>query len=101
MPECLAKEKLQQLLAQSPDNLIIIDVRTPEEYVTSHIPIAVNIPIHDLEKRTKEFKRDTIMVTVCGKGGGRSAKASEFLKEMGFNRSYFLSGGTFGWLGIL
>lgn len=73
-------------------------MRTPEEYATSHIPNAINIPIHELEKRSKEFDSNAIIITACGKGGGRSAKAAGFLKEIGFNRSFFLCGGTFGWL---
>lgn len=85
------------MLTQSPNNLIIIDVRNPEEYAGNHISNAINIPLYDLEKRYKELKQDAIIITACGKGGGRSAQAAAFLKEQGYTKSSFLCGGTVDW----
>jgi len=84
-------------LALSPERVIIIDVRNPEEYAVGHIPNAVNIPLSELQNRYKEFEKDAIIITACGKGGGRSAQASALLKEKGFPNSSFLCGGTLGW----
>ena len=81
----------------SPDRFIIIDVRSKEEYAEKHIPGAINIPLGDLESRSKELSKQTLLITTCGKGGGRSAQAAEKLKQWGFIKAIFLCGGTFGW----
>jgi rhodanese-related sulfurtransferase len=88
---------LQQLILQSPELLTIIDVRNPEEYAERHIPVAINIPLDELESRSNELPRQSVIVTVCGKGGGRSAQAAEVLQRMGFSNANFLCSGTFGW----
>lgn len=94
---CIAVEKLQQLLRQSTDAIIIIDVRNPEEYAEKHIPGAINIPLSKLESGIMELSKQTTIITACGKGGGRSAQAAQLLKQFGFIKANFLCGGTFGW----
>ena len=42
--------------------------------------------------------RDHLIVTVCGKGGGRSEGAARRLAESGTAEVGFLEGGTLGWL---
>ena len=49
-----------------------------------------------IEMVNELFDKSDIVVTVCGKGGGRSAEASDRLKVFGFKNSYWLCGGTFG-----
>ena len=88
---------LQQLLKQSPDQLTIIDVRNPEEYADKHIPDAINIPLDELASRLNELSKQSLIITACGKGGGRSAQAAEHLQQIGFTNATFLCGGTFGW----
>jgi rhodanese-related sulfurtransferase len=85
------------LIKQSPDQIAIIDVRSPEEYVEKHIPGAVNIPLDELEGRSNELSKQAIVITACGKGGGRSAQAAELLNQLAFIKAKFLCGGTFGW----
>jgi rhodanese-related sulfurtransferase len=43
------------------------------------------------------FDKDDVIVTACGKGGGRSTVGSDKFKELGFKNAYWLCGGTFGW----
>lgn len=95
--ECFALAALHQLMQQSPDQLTIIDVRSPEEYAEKHIPGAINIPLSELESRLKELSNQVMIITACGKGGGRSAQAAALLQQMGFSNANYLCGGTFGW----
>lgn len=88
---------MKQLIKQSPDQLTIIDVRSPEEFAEKHIPGAINIPLSELEIRSSELSRQTTIITACGKGGGRSAQGAELLKQLGFSKANYLCGGTFGW----
>ena len=95
--ECFALVELQALLKQSTERFMIIDVRNPDEYAEKHIPGAINIPLDELESRSIELSRGAMIITVCGKGGGRSAQAAERLQQIGFTNAAFLCGGTFGW----
>lgn len=69
--KCFAREALKQLLNDATVQLIIADVRSPEEFAGKHIPGAVNIPLSELETRFTELSKTITIVTVCGKGGGR------------------------------
>jgi rhodanese-related sulfurtransferase len=94
---CFAIEQLQQLIKESPEQVTIIDVRSPEEFAEKHIPGAINIPLGELKSRSGELSKQAIIITACGKGGGRSAQAAELLKQSGFSKANYLCGGTLGW----
>lgn len=77
---------------------IIVDVRTPEEFATGHLPDAKNIPLAELSKRMTElekFKTRTIVV-VCQKGS-RSASAVAQLIKAGYTEATSLEGGIDEW----
>ena len=110
-----AKEAYEKWQAQ-PDKVIIIDVRTPEEYIfVGHpamawkIPVAVQSYEWDAEKKQFPFKPladfaarmstvakpdDTIMV-MC-RSGGRSAIAANMLAKAGFKQVYNVIDGMEG-----
>ncbi len=76
---------------------VILDVRLPDEYDASHVDGAINIPLDALVEQAKSFQRKQPIVTVCGKGGGRSEKAAEILRGLGFVSVRSLCGGTLAW----
>lgn len=45
--------------------VVVLDVRPPEEFAAGHLPGAVNIPIHELEKRLKELPRRREVIAYC------------------------------------
>ncbi len=94
--ECITPGEVKSR-EQSGETIQIIDVRSPDEFEERHIPGAVNLPLDGLEQAAAEFDKNTLFVTACGKGGGRSAGGAELLQKLGF-RSAWLCGGTFGWL---
>src|SRR5437773_1174715 len=56
----------RELLARARRGLVtVLDVRPPEEYAAGHLPGAVNIPIHELEKRLKELPKRREIVAYC------------------------------------
>ena len=95
--ECLTLSEMKALIHPSSENIILMDVRNPEEFVEKHIPGFINIPLPELENHLTEWSSKNTLVTICGKGGGRSASAAEILKSSGFLNSFYLCGGTFGW----
>ena len=43
----------------------VLDVRPPEEFAAGHVPGAVNIPIHELERRLAELPKRKEVVAYC------------------------------------
>ena len=74
------------------DNLLIVDVREPKEYQINRIPGSVLIPLGDVPKRYAELDPNEEIVVQC-KMGGRSAKAADFLRSVGFTTVLNLKGG--------
>ncbi len=79
------------------DKLKIVDVREPNEYQINRIPGSELIPLGDVPKRYDELNRDDEIVVQC-KTGGRSAKAADFLRSVGFTRVLNLKGGILDWV---
>lgn len=95
MTKFISKAELENLISKD-DKLVIIDVRSIEEFNQHHLPKAINIPLDQFEAESKKFSPNILYVTVCGKGGGRSEQAAQLLIKNGFN-AYFLEDGTLGW----
>lgn len=86
--------ELKQLLDTN-NNVQVIDVRSETEYLETHIPVAKNIPMERIEKI--DLPMDGIIITACGKGGGRSERAAGLIRNKTNTEVYFLENGTFGW----
>jgi rhodanese-related sulfurtransferase len=62
----------------------VLDVRPPEEYAAGHVPGAVNIPVHELEKRIRELPKSREVVAYCrGPWCLMSYDAVAFLRKKG------------------
>jgi len=92
---CVEPVDLGALVHSRP--LVIVDVRSPEEFSAGHVTGAVNIPLDVLDDRAGELRRDALVITVCGKGGGRSERAASVLRARGFGQVRSLCGGTDAW----
>ncbi|MFF0205640.1 rhodanese-like domain-containing protein [Streptomyces sp. NPDC005017] len=79
-------------------NLTVIDVRTPGEYASGHLPGALNIPLDRVRRALPELRhaagRGDILV-VCA-SGARSESACRLLAEQGIATAT-LTGGTSAW----
>ncbi len=84
-------------LAADPDRFHLIDVRDAEDYAAAHVTGAVHIPLADLAGRAGELPAGKTPVTICGKGGGRSAEGADILNKLGHPDALWLEGGTSGW----
>jgi adenylyltransferase/sulfurtransferase len=79
------------------DKLRIIDVREPNEWQINRIPGAQLIPLGEIPRRYAELDPEEELVMQC-KVGGRSAKAADFLRSVGFKRVLNLRGGIVEWI---
>ncbi|MFF7903119.1 rhodanese-like domain-containing protein [Streptomyces sp. NPDC007920] len=93
-PVSLAVEQARSRL----DELTVIDVRTPGEYASGHLPGALNVPLDRVGQALPEIRhaaeRREILV-VCA-SGARSAKACVYLARQGVAAAT-LTGGTGAW----
>jgi rhodanese-related sulfurtransferase/biotin operon repressor len=56
----------RELLERAKRGLVtVLDVRPPEEFAAGHVPGAVNIPVHELEKRLAELPKRREVVAYC------------------------------------
>jgi len=78
------------------DELVILDVRNPEEAQISRIPGSILIPLGELPERVAQLNTADQMVVHC-RSGVRSAKAVEFLRSVGFKKVKNLVGGINAW----
>ena len=84
-------------MIQSSPNLLVVDVRTPQEYAQGHLKGAINIPLSDLPLRIGGLVRNRPILVYC-QTGYRSAQASAILVKAGFTQVYNMDGGMTAWI---
>jgi rhodanese-related sulfurtransferase len=79
-------------------DVYLVDVRTPNEYINGRIPGAVNIDFlnEKFASSFEEYDKTKPIVIYCAVGG-RSERASEMLKGLGFEKIYDYKGGFVDW----
>jgi rhodanese-related sulfurtransferase len=78
--------------------LVILDVRSAEEFAAGHVPGAINVPHDALESRLSALPdlRDHDVVVYC-RSGRRAALALDVLKRHGYSRLLHLAGDMEAW----
>jgi len=76
----------------------ILDVRTPAEFETAHIPSSYNVPLDLLREHRAELSShlDENVVLVC-RSGARATQAEQSLAEAGLPNVKVLAGGILAW----
>lgn len=84
------KEKLK-----NDKELIVLDVRTPEEVAGGKIENSINIPVQVLEQRINELEKykNKEIAVVC-RTQNRSSVGASILSKNGYNAKYVLGGMT-------
>lgn len=79
--------------------MVIIDVREPNEYAFAHIPEAVNIPRGLIEFSIWSIvpNKEKKIFVYC-KTGARAALATKTLNEMGYKRAVAVATGGAAWV---
>ena len=78
-------------------SLVLLDIRSDEEYAVSHLAGARKIDYDDFEKKdVQDIPLDAMIVVYCSVGY-RSEKVGEQLLDMGFTNVRNLYGGIFQW----
>lgn len=92
------QEALLKRIEKKDASMIILDVRTPEEFAAGHVPGAVNIPYTHLPARLSELPDagDKEIVLYCATGV-RVERAAERMRENGYMRLLHLDGDMKAW----
>ena len=78
--------------------VFLLDVRTKEEYDQGHIPNSANFDIKTDEFTTQISNLDkTLPILVYCHSGGRSTRAMNKMRDLGFKEVYNLTGGYSKW----
>lgn len=80
-------------LLQNDTKVILLDVRTPDEFSYSHLPNSKNLPFNKLDKNAhqKLGNRNKTILAYC-QSGARSKQATKLLYAYGFTNVYDIGG---------
>lgn len=93
-------EDVQSIVEAPPEGLVVLDIRTPEEFAAGHLAGAINIDYYaaDFEQQLGELDHDVPYVMYCN-SGNRSSNALPVMDSIGFEEVYELDGGIQAWFG--
>ena len=85
-------------LTRSGEGPRLLDVRTPGEFRTAHIPGSYNVPLDTLREHRAELLHhlDEDVILIC-RSGTRAAQAEQALAEAGLPNLRVLDGGVMAW----
>lgn len=78
-------------------NIVLVDLRAPEEVAGGHIDRAVNIPLARLAEAADEFPASKAAPIVLYGNGDEAKKGAKIIKEFGFKTIAQVDGGLAGW----
>ena len=90
-------DQAEKLLKEKKD-IVVLDVRTPEEFKSGHIAGAKNVDFQseDFKKQVAALDKSKTYLVHCA-AGGRSSRALEVLDKDKFSHVYHMNGGFSAW----
>ena len=83
-------------IMDSNDEVMLLDVREPDEYERAHIDGVTLIPLGQLPERHGELNKEQPILCICA-GGVRSERAARFLLSNEFKDVTNMAEGMKGW----
>lgn len=86
--------------ADPPPGLVVLDVRTPEEFAEGHLESAIMIDFYreDFPERLAELDPDQPYLLYC-RSGNRSGQTRSIMESLGFTDVADINGGILAWSG--
>ena len=80
------------------EKIILLDVRTPEEYAKTHIEKSVNLPLDEVSKKIVSIipNKNQFIYVYCF-SGARSISAVKQMLDLGYNNVFNMPNGILAW----
>lgn len=94
-----ADDAAEYLFESPPEDLVVLDVRTPEEFSGGRLPDAQLLDFYreDFADRLAELPKDVPYLLYC-RSGNRSGQTRALMEQMGFTDVADIDGGINSWL---
>jgi phage shock protein E len=81
-----------------PEDLVVLDVRTPQEFAEGHLDGAIMVDFYDADfaDQLAELDPDVPYLLYC-QSGNRSGQTTEIMKDLGFVDVAEIEGGILSW----
>ena len=63
---------------------LLLDVRTPQEYASGHVPESMNVPVQTIDRIVSVAPDKAIPLYIYCHSGARSSQAAALLQRMGY-----------------
>jgi rhodanese-related sulfurtransferase len=96
--ETVSPQEAQAVIDSAPADLVVLDVRTPEEFDVGHLENAVNVDFYaaDFPDQLGQLDKDVPYVLYCN-SGNRSGETLDMMKDLGFSEVTEVDGGIQAW----
>jgi len=96
--ELVSPEQAAQVIEDAPSGLVVLDIRTPEEFNEARLEGAVNIDYYETSfaDQLDTLDKNDPYVMYC-RSGNRSSDAVKTMKDLGFTEVYEIDGGIVNW----
>lgn len=96
--ELVSPSAAAEVVDDAPDGLVLLDVRTADEYDDGHLTGAINVDFYadDFEAQLAQLDRSVPYILYC-RSGNRSGQTAPLMRELGFQQVYEVEGGILAW----
>ena len=96
--ELVSPADAAQVIDDDPAGLVVLDIRTPEEYADVRLAGALNVDYYapDFADQLDGLDKNDPYVMYC-RTGNRSSDAVKTMKDLGFVEVYEIDGGIVNW----
>ena len=96
--ELVSPAQAAQVIDDDPAGLVVLDIRTPEEFNEARLANSINIDYYDADfaEQLDGLDKNDPYVMYC-RSGNRSSDAVKTMKELGFVEVYEIDGGIVNW----
>jgi len=97
--ETISAADASALLASAPAGLVVLDVRTPEEFASGHLAGAAGLDFYaaTFADDLSALDREVPYLLYC-RSGNRSGQAREMMRSLGFAEVHEIAGGINAWV---
>jgi rhodanese-related sulfurtransferase len=90
--------KAQAVIEDAREDVVVLDVRTPEEFAEGHLTDAVMVDFYesDFAEQIAQLDPDATSVLYC-RSGNRSGTTAAIMDELGFSDVVEVDGGILAW----